>query len=168
MLNPLKQVGKNISRELNRTWENLAEGWHELLSRSNAAITYFARKKDLEHQDNRHLPSDFPSWSLLSGEVEETEKEILVKVEVPGIEKENCHITIDNNLLYISGEKHIKRESHDSTYHIMERAYGTFQRTILLPHNVNTDEAVANYQNGVLIIRLPKTDDEKTRTIILT
>ena len=70
---------------------------------------------------------------MLAGEVEETDKEIVVRVEAPGMEKEDCRITIDGNLLYLSGEKHYRRETSDSTYHVMERAYGAFQRNIPLP-----------------------------------
>ena len=60
------------------------------------------------------------------------------------MEKEDCRITIENNMLYLSGEKRFERERYESTYHIMERAYGTFQRTIPLRRNVDTDKAEAS------------------------
>lgn len=164
MLDSLKQAGKNIGRELNRTWENLSEGWRELLSRSSSALTHFSRNKDEEHTESGTLAT-FPRWSLLAGEVEETDKEIMVRVEVPGMDKEDCRITIEGNVLYLSGEKRFARETRDSTYHVMERAYGAFQRTIPLPHNVDTDKAEANYKDGVLSIRLPKVAGENGRTI---
>ena len=109
-----------------------------------------------------------PHWSLLAGEVEEADKEIVVRVEVPGIEKQDWQITVDGSMLYIRGEKHFERISHDSTYHIMERAYGVFQRSIPLPYNVDTEKAVANYKNGVLIVRLPKLGESKSKTIHLS
>jgi HSP20 family protein len=84
------------------------------------------------------------------------------------MEKEDCRITIEGNLLHLTGEKHFSRETHDSTYHVMERAYGAFQRTIPLPHNVDTDKAEASYKNGVLSIRLPKMAGERTKTIPLS
>ncbi len=168
MLDSFKQVGKSISRELGRTWENLTEGWHELLNRSNEALTHFTRNKDGEHIESSSSLSGFPSWSLLAGEVEETDKEILVRIEVPGMEKEDLQITIDGNVLYLSGEKRIERESHDSNYHIMERAYGSFQRAIPLPRNVRTDDAEASYKNGVLKIHLPKVTSEEVKNIPLS
>lgn len=110
----------------------------------------------------------YPRWSLLAGEVEETDKEILVRIEVPGMEKKDLQITIDGNLLCLSGGKRIERESHDSNYHIMERACGAFQRVIPLPRNVSTDGAEASYHNGVLKIHLPKTSsNEKVKNIPL-
>lgn len=168
MPDSFKQAGKNISRELSRTWENLTEGWHELLSRSNEALTHFARKKDDEHAESSHSLPSFPRWGLLAGEVEETDKDILVRIEVPGVKKEDLQITIDGNMLYLSGEKRIERESHDSNYHIMERAYGAFHRAIPLPRNVTTDDAEATYKNGVLKIHLPKVSSEKVKNIPLS
>lgn len=163
MFDSLKQAGKNIGRELNRTWENLSDGWRELLNRSSEALTHFSHNNK---NDAKPLSiSTFPRWGLLAGEVEETVKEIVVRVEIPGMEKEDCHITIEGNLLYLSGEKHLTRETSDSTYHVMERAYGAFQRTIQLPRNIDMDKAEANYRNGVLIIRLPKAPNGNGKTI---
>ena len=133
MLNTLKQAGKNIGRELNRAWESLSEGWRELISRGGESLTHFTHVRQNEGEDGGGVPetSDaFPRWSLLAGEVEETAKDIVVRVEAPGMEKEDCRISIEGNMLHVSGEKRFERETHDSTYHIMERAYGAFQRTI--------------------------------------
>jgi len=165
MLDSLKQAGKNIGRELGRTWENLSEGWRELLSRSSNALTHFSHNSKNEIQPESEALATFPRWSLLAGEVEETDKEILVRVEVPGMDKEDCRITIEGNVLYLSGEKHLERETGDSTYHLMERAFGAFQRSIPLPRNVDADKAEATYRNGVLSIRLPKVAGESNRSI---
>lgn len=162
MLDSLKQAGRTIGRELNRAWENLAEGWRELLSRSSDALTHFARDKDKAQQD---ALAAFPHWSLLAGEVEETEKDVVVRIEVPGMEKEDCRISIEGNTLRLSGEKHFERETHDSTYHVMERAYGAFQRSIPLPWNVDSDNAEASYRNGVLTVRLPKVGGQQARSV---
>lgn len=168
MLETLKEAGKSIGRELGRTWDNLTEGWRELLSRSGEALTHFSRSKDKTATEyDSQLPM-LPRWSLLAGEVEETDKEIIVRVEVPGIEKEDWQITIEGNMLYLCGEKRLERITHDSTYHIMERAYGTFQRSIPLPRNVDTDSAEANYKNGVVTVRLPKIGNSKTKPIRLS
>ncbi len=167
MLDSLKQAGKNIGRDLSRTWENISEGWRELLNHSSEALTQFTRHKDEEHGEHgasSALPA-FPRWSLLAGEMEETDKEIVVRLELPGMEKEDCHITIDGGMLYLRGEKRFERTTQDSTYHVMERAYGAFQRAIPLPRNVDTDNAQASYKNGVLTVRLPKLGCEKGRTI---
>jgi len=155
MLDSLKQTGKNIGREISRAWDSLSEGWRELLSRSSEALTQFTRHKDDEQQTSSALAT-FPRWSLLAGELEETARDVVVRVEVPGMDKQDCQITIEGNVLHLSGEKRFERETHDSTYHVMERAYGAFQRSIPLPRNVNIDKAEASYKNGVLTVRLPK------------
>jgi HSP20 family protein len=143
MLDSLKEVGRNVGREINRAWETVAEGWRELVSRSGNALTHFSRRSAAEGggeaSDGRAaggLPASSPRWGLLAGEVEETDKELVVRVEVPGLEKEDCRISIEGNVLYLSGEKRFERESGDSTYHVTERAYGMFQIAIngsLLP-----------------------------------
>ncbi|MES1983205.1 MAG: Hsp20/alpha crystallin family protein [Pseudomonadota bacterium] len=164
MLDTLKEAGKNLTREIGRTWDSMSEGWRELLSHGNQALTYFSGSKDEKKADG-NSPAIFPSWSLLAGEVEETEKEIVVRMEVPGIDKENCNITIEGNTLYLKGEKRYERVTQDSTFHVTERAYGSFQRAIPLPSNVDPDQAEANYKNGVLTIRLPKVGGAQSRTI---
>ncbi|HUX90779.1 MAG TPA: Hsp20/alpha crystallin family protein [Gallionellaceae bacterium] len=168
MLDNLKTAGRNIGRELSRTWENLSDGWRELLSRGSNALTHFSLSKDEALTQSGSTLATFPRWGLLAGEVEELDKEIIVRVEVPGMEKEDFTITVEGNELYLSGEKRYERESRDSTYHVMERAYGSFQRSIPLPRNVDAERAQASYKNGVLSIRLPKVESESSRTIKLS
>lgn len=173
MLESLKQAGRNVGQELGRAWGNISEGWHELLSRSSGALTHFTHPKGEAGASAESLEgsaaigglSTLPRWSLLAGEVEETASDVVVRVEMPGMEKENCRIVIRDNTLYLSGEKHFERESHDSDYHVMERAYGAFQRVFPLPHAVNPDKAEATYRNGVLTVRLPKEGASQTRVI---
>lgn len=164
MLNALQQTGKNIGQKINRAWENLSEGWHELLSRSSDALTHFTRHKDDAGQGGSALAT-FPRWSLLAGELEETPKDVLVRVELPGLEKDDCRIVIEGNVLHLSGEKRFERETDDSTYHVMERAYGAFQRSIVLPRNVNIEQAQASFKNGVLTVRLPKEGGDSAKSI---
>lgn len=164
MLDSLKQTRHAFGREFNRAWETLSDGWHELLSRSSNALTHFTRHKEDEQKSIGELAT-FPNWSLLAGELEETGKDIMVRVELPGMDKEDCQIRIEGNVLYLSGEKRFERETKDSTYHVMERAYGAFRRSIPLPRNVNVDKAEASFKNGVLTIRLPKDADEVGKSI---
>ncbi|NMM12393.1 MAG: Hsp20/alpha crystallin family protein [Rhodoferax sp.] len=164
MMNSLKQTGINIGREITRAWESLSEGWHELLSRSSDALTHFTRHKDSEQPTDNALAT-FPRWSLLAGEMEETGKDVVVRVELPGMDKDDCIISIEGNVLHLRGEKRFERETSDSTYHVMERAYGAFQRSIPLPRNVNIEQAEASFKNGVLTVRLPKEGRDKSTSI---
>ncbi len=164
MLDSLKQTGKNIGREINRAWDSLSDGWHELLSRSSNALTHFARRKEDEAPTTNELAT-FPRWGLLAGELEETRKDVVVRIELPGLDKSDCQITIEGNTLHLRGEKRLERETNDSTYHVMERAYGVFQRSIALPRNVNVEQAEARFKNGVLTVRLPKEGGEQSRSV---
>jgi HSP20 family protein len=163
MLNSIKQTGRNIGRELSHAWSNLSSGWHELLSRSSNALTHFTQGKGDDQSDS--VGGDtFPNWSLLAGELEETDKDVVVRLEWPGMDKADCQVILDGNTLYVSGEKHSERETNDSTYHVMERAYGFFQRAIPLPRNVTLNDAHARLKNGVLTVRLPKATGASDRS----
>ena len=164
MLDSLKQAGKTVTREFGRAWETLSLGWRELLCRSSDALTYFARSKaeDVPLGKASHA---LPNWALLAGEVEETGDEVVVRLEVPGLEKADCRIAIEGDALYLSGEKRFVRETQDSTWHVMERAYGAFSRVIALPHDVDTARAVATYRHGVITVRLPKGASDRSRVI---
>jgi HSP20 family protein len=167
VLNSLKETGKNLGHELSQAWGSLSDGWHELLSRSSNALTRFTRGKDEASVRGTGLDA-FPQWSLLAGELEETAKDVWVRVELPGLNKEDCQISIEGNVLNLSGEKHFSRETKDSTYHVMERAYGAFSRSFVLPRNVNVDKAEASFKNGVLTVRLPKVGGEAPKSIAVT
>ena len=164
MLASLKETGKTIGTEITRAWDSLAEGWRELLGRSSAALTHFTPGKDEPPAQGR-LVNRYPSWGLLAGELEETGKDVVVRVELPGMEKADCEITLEGNLLQIRGEKRFESQTTDSTYHVMERAYGFFQRSIPLPRNVTIDKAEATFRNGVLTVRLPKEGPDRSRLI---
>lgn len=159
MLQSLKKVGMEVGRELNRAWENLSEGWREVLSRGNNALTHFVKGKE----EGGAL--DFPRWGLLAGEVVESDKDVVVRLEVPGMDKADCHISVEGNNLLVRGEKRTERESEDDYYHVMERAYGCFARAIPLPASVDADSAAATYKNGVLTVKLKKTGTTTAKRI---
>lgn len=167
MMNSLKQTGKSMGREIARAWESLSGGWHELLSRSGDALTHFTRRKDSDEMGDTALVT-FPRWSLLAGELEETGNDVVVRFELPGMDKDDCTIHIEGNILHLSGEKRFERDTSDSTYHVMERAYGAFQRSIALPRNVNVEQAKASFKNGVLTVRLPKEGSASAKTIAVS
>ena len=158
MLDSLREAGKSIGRELNRAWESLSDGWRELLSRCSNALVHFERSG---YGDG----DQFPRWSLMNAEVEETPAELVVRLEMPGVGKESFSIRIVGNTLFIRGEKRWLRESEGSTYHLIERAYGTFERTIVLPKNVDSEKSQASYVDGILSVRLPKAVSETVRNI---
>lgn len=166
MLDSLKQAKRTLTRGINRTLDHIAEGWRELIHRGSDALTHFTHDKHRVTAAADQYPV-YANWSLLAGEIEETDKEIAVRVEAPGMEKEDFLVTIDGNMLYLKGEKRFERATSDSTYHMVERAYGWFERAIPLPREVAGDKAKASYKNGVLTVRLPKLEGGKGRVIPL-
>ena len=160
MIQSIRQIGK----ELSRTWENLTEGWRELLARSSNALTHFSRRNSDRHETDAPAPG-YPSWSLLAGEVVDKGNEIVARIELPGIDKEDCEISIDGNMLRIRGEKRADREFIGGAYYVMERAYGSFERVVPLPRYVDPSKAEASFRNGVLTVHLPKLPESEPQRI---
>jgi HSP20 family protein len=95
----------------------------------------------------------------------EEEGQYVVKASIPGINPEDVEITLTDNVLTIKGETKQESENTDSNYHVRERHFGSFMRQIALPMPVNSDGVEATHENGVLTLRLPKTEAAKPKRI---
>jgi len=91
--------------------------------------------------------------------------DIVVKAEVPGISKDDLDISINKNQLTISGEKKQESKVEEKDYHRIERSYGSFSRSFRLPDGVNVDKAKAEFKDGVLEIRMPRSGKSKAKRI---
>ena len=111
-------------------------------------------------------PASYPSfdWNP-SIDVSESDDEIVVKVEIPGVSLEDVDISIDDNHLVISGEKKQEVEEQDRNYCRVERSYGSFRRSLALPSGAEVDSIRASSRDGVLSILIPKSDDTRSRKI---
>ncbi|MEZ0361923.1 MAG: Hsp20/alpha crystallin family protein [Hydrogenobacter sp.] len=98
-------------------------------------------------------------------EMYETDNEIVVKAELPGVKKENIEVSIKDNVLQIKGEKKEEREEKTEALHRVERVYGKFERVLTLPAEVKAEQVKAEFKDGVLEIRLPKAEVSKERKI---
>jgi len=98
-------------------------------------------------------------------DVAEREDGYEVNVELPGVDKDDVKITVQDNVLTIRGEKKQEKESKDSDYRRVERSYGSFQRSFALPTSVRHDKVDASYKDGILTIALPKADEAKPKQI---
>lgn len=150
-------------------WDNLAEGWKHLTESASGALTRFkpGEKTDLpagsEIDDAFYMPSR--SWSMLGGDVFEDEKRIVVRLEIPGMEKQDIAIEVRDGVLAISGEKRFERENTEGRWRIMQCAYGSFRRSVPLSVEVLADQASATYKNGVLRVELPKAEPAPPRSV---
>ncbi len=115
-----------------------------------------------------------PSWlpRLRATEVEEAipsvdifeeGDNVVVKAELPGIKKEDIDVSMTDNVISISGEKKKEEKVERKNYYREERSYGSFTRSFRLPAEVQTDKAKASFKEGVLEIRIPKTEEAKKR-----
>lgn len=164
MLETLQQFSKELGRDIVRGWESLTEGWRELLSRSASALTQFRRGTPAKGTGEL-IPADAPRWSLLAGDVVDNGHELVVRIELPGVGKDDCEIFVEGNTLYVHGEKRFDSTYVGGAYHVRQCAYGAFERVVALPFNVHADQAEARFHNGVLVVKLPKTAESAPRRI---
>jgi HSP20 family protein len=107
------------------------------------------------------------NWSVAL-DVVESEDEYLVKASLPGIDPEDLEITFDDNLLTLKGEVKEEQEIEEAHYHLRERRYGSFTRSIRMPAGIESDKIVANYDKGVLELHLPKAEEIKPKKITIS
>jgi HSP20 family protein len=100
-------------------------------------------------------------------DVQETENELRVTVEIPGMKPEDIDLDLENNVLTISGEKNqtSEEEGEGNTWHLSERRYGKFTRSFVLPRDLEADRIDARYDNGVLRVTIPKSERARRRRI---
>jgi HSP20 family protein len=95
----------------------------------------------------------------------ETKSDLVVKAELPGIDPKDIEISLNEDVLTIKGEKRQEKEEKEEGYHLVERSYGSFTRSVRLPREVQNDKINASYKNGVLKITLPKSEETKKKEI---
>lgn len=98
-------------------------------------------------------------------DLSETEGAFLVEAAVPGLKAEDLNITVENNVLTISGEVRREEKTKERNYHRVERSYGKFQRSLTLPNTVKFDEISASMKDGVLRVEIPKAEEVKPRRV---
>jgi HSP20 family protein len=98
-------------------------------------------------------------------DVYEDEHNVTLKIEVPGIDEKDIDVRIENNTLTVHGERKFEKEEKEENYRRMERQYGSFTRTFTLPSTVNHDNVQADYDKGVLKIKLEKKAEAKPKQI---
>ena len=89
----------------------------------------------------------------------------MVQAELPGVDPNQVEVRVENNTLYLKGERRVEGEVKEGNYHRRERAYGTFTRSFTLPSSVKADNVAAEYKDGVLTVTLPKREEAKPKTI---
>jgi len=141
--------------------------------RPDAAYDPWSRLTSLERDMDRlfgltqggsEMSESVSDW-IPALDVRESENEIILELEAPGLKEEDLNISISDGTLSIKGEKKREEEKEEGSYHVVERSYGSFQRAIPLPSNVDEDKAKADFKNGVLKVKLPKNEEAKPKQI---
>ncbi len=138
----------------------------------------FRDLKTLQDEVNRLFSSNFPrsfgdegiargAWTP-NVDILENKDEIVLEAELPGMNREDFELTIENNVLTLRGERRFEKKDETDNYHRVERAYGAFSRSFTLPQTVSAEGATAEYKNGVLRVVLHKREEVKARRIEIT
>ena len=136
---PFREVTR-LRREMDRLWDD-----------------YFGSGR----RALRPLPAEFAP----AVDVKETADQIVVKAEVPGMDAKDINISVTGDVLTIKGEKKSEREEKEENYHLVERSYGSFSRSLAMPAAVDMDKIEAKYDKGVLTITCPKKEEVKPKAI---
>ena len=98
-------------------------------------------------------------------DIYENKDQIVLEAELPGMNRGDFDLTIENNVITLRGERHFEKKDESDNYHRVERSYGSFSRSFTLPQTVSGDGATAEYNDGVLRVTLPKKEETKARRI---
>jgi HSP20 family protein len=131
--------------------------------------------RNLQEEVNRlfstNLSRSFPDEGIARGawnpsvDIYENKDQIVLEAELPGMNREDFDVTIENNVITVRGERRFEKKDEADSYHRVERSYGSFTRSFTLPQTVTADSATAEYRNGVLRVTLPKREEVKARRI---
>jgi HSP20 family protein len=98
-------------------------------------------------------------------DVMETDEEFQIRAELPGVEKKDVKLSVENGVLLISGHREQEKEEKGKRYHRIERAYGNFARSFTVPEAVDAEKVTADFKNGLLTVRLPKSEKARPKSI---
>jgi len=142
------------------------------------AMVRFEPFRDLLTSQREYVRLLKEAFSPMSGETEvstrswappvdiyETEDAIVLKAELPGIDPKDVEVRVEDNTLYLKGERNYEKEVNEQNYHRIERSYGSFARSFTLPNSISAEKVKAEYKDGLLTLTMPKREEAKPKTI---
>ena len=132
----------------------------EILDRVNRNMTGRPRLQGDSSQESMALADWTPSV-----DISETDQEYRIKMEIPGVQKEDVDVSINQGVLMIHGERKSEKEEQGEKYHRVERAYGSFARSFSLPEDVDDNGIDARFKDGMLFLKLRKSEKAKPKSI---
>jgi HSP20 family protein len=104
------------------------------------------------------------SWAP-AVDIFENDNNIVLKAELPGVDPKDVEVRVEDNTLYLKGERKFEKEVKEDNYHRIERSYGSFARSFALPGSIDSDKVEAGYKDGLLTLTIPKREEAKPKTI---
>ncbi len=136
--------------------------FRELEDMSNRLNRVFGRPVSRLDSNNEMLT--MVDWTP-SADISETDKAYVIKAEIPGVQKEDVKVTIQDGMLTIQGERKMEKEEKDKKFHRIERSYGSFMRSFRVPDDADESAVTAEFKDGVLNVTLNKTEKPKPKSI---
>jgi HSP20 family protein len=164
----MTKLAEQIKQGADQAWESLSEGWRDLSNRASGALTRFWPEPPSSSNPPAAPQNPGPPmtrWAFLAADVFESPEEVIVRIEAPGMQREDFHVAIQGDVLSVSGEKRIDRDATEGQWRMVQSAYGNFRRDVALPAQVLADKTRATYRDGVLRIELPKSEKARPRRI---
>ena len=133
----------------------------------------FRSSNSLQEHFNGLVESAYPGRSSESSvttwapavDIQETENELVLKADLPGLDEKDIDVRIENNTLTVRGERKFEKQVSEDNYLRVERSYGSFSRSFTLPNTINTEAIRAEYKNGVLTVQMPKRAESKPKQV---
>lgn len=141
-------------------------------TRTRRRPTTGARLPDLRWEMDRLLRDFFDTGAsgnyaaaAPAADLYETENAYVAELELPGFDREDINVTLEQGTLTVTGSRSAEREQEEGEYHLRERSTGRFQRSFRMPESVNVDEVQAHFSNGILEVQMPKAAEARSRKI---
>ena len=164
----MTKLAEQLKPGADQAWESLSEGGRELSARASGALTRFRpapASNAFIARDEGWLP--FGGWAFMAADVFDDDDKVIVRIEAPGMRREDFNVELQGDLLIVWGEKQFDKEARRGRYSVVQCTYGSFRRDVALPASVKPDQIKASYRDGVLRIELPKADGSRARRIVV-
>lgn len=168
----MTKLAEQLKQGADQAWESLAEGWRELSARATGALTRLRPAPEAgpaTPPPTTTIPDEDPlafgGWSFMASDVFDDDDKVVVRIEAPGLQREDFNIDLRGDTLIVWGRKRSDREVRRGRYSVVQCAYGSFFRNVRLPAPVRADQSKATYRDGVLRVELAKANEARARRI---
>ena len=136
----MTKLAEQLKQGADQAWESLSEGWRELSARASGALTRFRptpASNASTVRDEAWLP--FGGWAFMAADVFDDDDKVIVRIEAPGMRREDFNVELQGDQLTVWGEKKFDKEAGSGRYSVVQCAYGSFRRDVSLPVSVKSD-----------------------------